>query len=170
LAAVKRLREADRPLIDQMEWMLKEYGFAKGAQAHLHLALGKGYDDLREYEAAMRHFDDGNRLKERRQAPYSAAKHAETVDRIVETFTADFLSRNAGLGSDWEAPVFVLGMPRSGTTLVEQILSSHPQVAAGDELTFWGEWTRRFAMDNSGRINPAWVREAAAEYRALLSG
>ena len=101
-------------------------------------ALGKAYDDLGEYPSAIRHFDDGNRLKHHTRRSYDAAAHAATVDGIIATFTADFFSRNAALGSDWEVPILILGMPRSGTTLVEQILSSHPEIAAGGELAFWG--------------------------------
>lgn len=168
LAQAKKLTEADRPLIARIEWILKESGLADDARARLHLALGKAYDDLREYENAIRHFDEGNRLHFRRDAPYVAANHAATVDRIIATFTAEFFSRNANLASDSELPVFILGMPRSGTTLVEQIVSSHPQIAAGDELAFWGERARNFAMDSSSRINPDWAASTAREYEAVL--
>jgi hypothetical protein len=61
-------------------------------------------------------------------------------------------------------------MPRSGTTLVEQILSSHPEIAAGGELAFWGEQASHFGMDARGRINLAWLNAAARDYRALLNG
>jgi tetratricopeptide (TPR) repeat protein len=166
----KKLGEADRPLIRQMEWMLKNYGLADGERADLHFALGKSYDDLGEYGSAIAHFDEGNLLKKRLHGCYVAAAHSATVDRIVTTFTADFFSCNAALGSDWEVPVFILGMPRSGTTLVEQILSSHPQVAAGGELAFWGDQAVGFRMDVAGSINPAWARKAAQDYRELLNG
>src|SRR5207237_7788588 len=102
----------------------------------LHFALGKAYDDLGEYERAMQHFDQANGLKYRRK-PYNRSGHAASVNRQISRFTTEFFARNAALGSDWEVPVLILGMPRSGTTLVEQILSSHPEVAAGGELTFW---------------------------------
>jgi tetratricopeptide (TPR) repeat protein len=170
LVHVKKLREADRPLIAQMEWMLKEYGLADTERAEVHFALGKAYDDLHEYEQAIRHFDEGNRLKRRTDGAYVAAEHAARINRIIATFTADFLSRNAALGSDWDVPILIVGMPRSGTTLVEQILSSHPEIAAGGELAFWGEQASHFSMDARGRINPAWLNAAAREYRALFNG
>jgi tetratricopeptide (TPR) repeat protein len=170
LVHVKKLTGADRPLIAQMEWMLKEYGLADDEQAELHFALGKADDDLGEYAEAIRHFDDGNRLKRRTSDPYAAAGHAATVDHLIAKFTADFFSRNAALGSDCELPILILGMLRSGTTLVEQILSSHPEVVAGGELAFWGEQAPGFGIDVAGRINPAWVEEVARDYRALLTG
>jgi tetratricopeptide (TPR) repeat protein len=169
LVFTKRLAEADRPLLAQMERMLKEDKLAEGEQSELHFALGKGYDDLREYERAIGHFDQGNRLK-RRDGSYDPARHALLVDRLIARFTADFFAHNKALGSDWEAPILILGMPRSGTTLVEQILSSHPEVAAGGELAFWSERAPGYRVNVAGRIDPAWVEEAAHEYRALLAG
>jgi tetratricopeptide (TPR) repeat protein len=170
LVHVKRMTEADRPLIAQMQWMLKEYGLADEERADLHFALGKAYDDLGEYAQAIRHFDDGNRLKHRTNSSHSGAAHAVGVDRQIATFTVDFFSRNAALGSDCELPILILGMPRSGTTLVEQILSSHPDVAAGGELAFWGEQASGFRMDATGKIDPDWANEAARDYQALLTG
>lgn len=169
LIQAKKLTEADRPVIARIEWILKEEGLGSDARARLHLALGKAYDDLSEYDKAIRHFDEGNRLHFRRDAPYVAAKHRETVDQIIATFGGEFFSRNAAFSSDSELPVLILGMPRSGTTLVEQILSSHPDIAAGDELAFWGERARNFAMDSSGRINPDWAKSTARDYLALLA-
>jgi tetratricopeptide (TPR) repeat protein len=169
LVNVKKLTEADRPLTAQLEQMLTEHGLADEGQADLHFALGKAYDDLGEYERAIGHFDDANRLKHR-TASYAEAEHATVVDRIIASFTDEFFSRNAGLGSDSELPILIVGMPRSGTTLVEQILSSHPEVAGGGELTFWGERAPGFGMDAAGRINPAWVNETARDYQALLTG
>jgi tetratricopeptide (TPR) repeat protein len=167
LVHAKKLTEADRPLVLQMEWMLEEYGLAEAGREHLHFALGKAYDELGEYQSAIRHFDEGNRLK-RQSTSYNHTAHIASIDRLITTFTPDFFVRNATLGSDWEVPVLVLGMPRSGTTLVEQILSSHPEIAAGGELAFWGEQVSAFATDASGTINPAWVTAAARDYQALL--
>lgn len=67
-------------------------------------------------------------------------------------------------------PLFIVGMPRSGTTLVEQILSSHPEIAAGDELAFWGDRAHTYRMSAAGQIDPAWVGTAARDYQALLRG
>jgi len=100
--------------------------------------------------------------------PYSAAAHAAGIDRQIDAFTAEFFSRNAALGCDWEVPILILGMLRFGTTLIEQILSSHPDVAAGGELAFWGERAAGFRIE-SGNIDRAWVEAAAREYRVLLT-
>jgi tetratricopeptide (TPR) repeat protein len=170
LVHVKKLTATDRPLIAQLEWMLKEKDLGDEGLADLHFALGKAYDDLGEYDRAIRHFDDGNRLKRRTNSSYDEARLTTGVDRQITTFTADFFSRKAAPGSDCEMPVLILGMPRSGTTLIEQILSSHPEMGAGGELAFWGEQALGCRMDATGRIDPAWVNEAARDYRALLTG
>jgi tetratricopeptide (TPR) repeat protein len=169
LVHVKKLAAADRPLLARMEWMLGEHRLADDERAQLHFALGKAYDDLGEYDNAIQHFDLGNRLK-RQHMSFDQALYARIVDGAIARFTADFFSRNEALGSDWEAPILILGMPRSGTTLVEQIVSSHPETAAGGELTFWGERAAGFRANAAGQIDPAWVRETAHDYRALLAG
>ena len=112
--------------------------------------------------------DSSYRLK-RQCTTFNRTLFARVVDGAISGFTREFFSRNAGLGSDWEAPILIVGMPRSGTTLVEQILSSHPDVDGGGELTFWGERASSFRTNAAREIDPAWVQEAAHDYRALLA-
>ena len=109
-------------------------------------ALGKAYDDLGDYAEAMRHYEAANRLRAM-SVRLDRAALAAKYDSLIEVFTAEALerarqslARPACPGDD--LPVFIVGMPRSGTTLVEQILSSHPAVAAGGELNFWGDRLR----------------------------
>jgi tetratricopeptide (TPR) repeat protein len=169
LVHVKKLTEADRPLLAQIEWLLGEAVLAEEQRADLHFALGKAYDDLGEYKSAIDHFDDANRLKHRTSF-FAEAAHGAIVDRLIEKFTPDFFGRNSQLGIDSELPILVLGMPRSGTTLVEQILSSHPDVAAAGELSFWGERAHGFRANGRGEIDPKWAEEVARDYRSLLEG
>jgi tetratricopeptide (TPR) repeat protein len=168
LVHAKKLTKADRPLLAQMEWMLKQYKLAEDDAANLHFSLGKAYDDLGEYEKAIEHFDQANRARHRGTS-FNQPWRDHLADRAIARFTADFLSRNAALGSDWEVPVLILGMPRSGTTLVEQILSSHPEVAAGGELIFWAECPASFRADATGAMDPAWVGKVARDYQSLLT-
>jgi Sulfotransferase family len=99
----------------------------------LHYALGKAYDDLKEWERAFPHFIEGARIKRERLA-YDANADAARTQRIVALIDSDFVSRLRGAGDPSEVPVFVLGMPRSGTTLTEQIIASHPEVYGAGEL------------------------------------
>jgi hypothetical protein len=108
----------------------------------LHFAAGKALDDLKDYAAAIQHFDAANRIR-RKLAPFDPSSFARLVDRLIARFTPGLFASAAGAlegeGRDDETPVLVLGMPRSGTTLVERIVSSHPSVAGGGELAFWNE-------------------------------
>jgi tetratricopeptide (TPR) repeat protein len=169
LVHVKKLADADRPMLSQIEWMLREYSLADNERTELHFALGKDDDDLGEYDAAITHFDQGNRLK-RQYVLFDRDLHAQIANGAIARFSADFFSRNDALGSDSEVPILIVGMPRSGTMLVEQILSSHPEIAAGGELTFWGERAARFRANAVGQIDPAWIEETAHDYRMLLAG
>lgn len=171
LVSSRKMTERDRPLVAQIEWMLEEVGLPEDGRIDVGFALGKAYDDYGEYEKAIGHFDAANGLKHKQTSPDTAvyANFGTRVDWQIANFNADFFARNAGLGSDWDAPVLIIGMPRSGTTLVEQILSSHPEVGAGGELPFWRDHMANFRMDSSRRADPAWTALTAREYKALLT-
>ena len=101
----------------------------------LHYALGKAYDDLKAWDRAFPHFLEGARLK-RAKIEYSADEEAAGIDQLIEVMDADFINRFRGAGDPTDVPVFVLGMPRSGTTLTEQIIASHPDVHGAGELAY----------------------------------
>ena len=101
----------------------------------LHLAAGKILNDLGRYNQAMDHFLKGKAFKAHE---YDIDLYRKRVDSIVGLFDAKLFSEKAGYGNPSEEPVFVLGMPRSGTTLTEQICSSHPDVHGAGELTKLG--------------------------------
>ncbi|MBO9498034.1 MAG: sulfotransferase [Novosphingobium sp.] len=100
---------------------------------HLHFALGKAYGDRDEPEPSFRHYAQGNALRSA-QLGYDPAGVAAQVDQAIATFTPAFFAARAGQGDPAPDPVFVLGLPRAGSTLVEQILSSHSQVEGTMEL------------------------------------
>ena len=99
----------------------------------LHFALSKAYAALGEHEQAFGHMLEGNRLK-RGQLDYDEAAALGALTRIPTVCTAEFLQARAGLGDPSPLPVFILGMPRSGTSLVEQILASHPALFGAGEI------------------------------------
>lgn len=96
-------------------------------------ALGKIYDDCRDYDRAFANVAAGNALK-RDAVSFDPAEHAEWVDGVIELFDADFFRAHAGEGDPSDRPLFVIGMIRSGTSLVEQILASHSRVHGAGEL------------------------------------
>lgn len=99
----------------------------------LHFGLGKLYDDLGRYDEAFEQYRSGNEIEHARLG-FDRAAHARLIDRIRAVFDAEFLAARADWGAGSERPVFILGVPRSGTTLVEQILASHPQFHGAGEL------------------------------------
>jgi tetratricopeptide (TPR) repeat protein len=117
LAAMEALAEGPIPEADLLQ---------------LHFALGKAYADIGAHEKAFHHFVGGNALKRRRE-PYNEAETLGNMARIARVFSRELIAQKAMLGDRSELPVFVVGMPRSGTTLIEQMLASHPRVVGAGE-------------------------------------
>ncbi len=161
----RRLTPADSALRERMQAALRTPGLEPEHVLRLHLALGKAADDLAEYEAAMRHFDAAD-LVRRRCSPFDAAAFTAQVDRLISIFTPALCARAGGAPST--APVLIVGMPRSGTTLTEQILSSHPRVAPGGELNFWNERGIAWLQTGQAAPDPAFLQGAADDYLAVL--
>jgi tetratricopeptide (TPR) repeat protein len=99
----------------------------------LHFALGKAWLDIGDPERAFAHLGEGNSMK-RATLAYDAALSAQWIDSIATQFSPELFDRWRGAGEPSQTPIFVIGMPRSGTTLIEQILASHPQVHGAGEL------------------------------------
>ncbi|MCF6099819.1 tetratricopeptide repeat-containing sulfotransferase family protein [Mesorhizobium muleiense] len=120
---------------EELQSILRELGNPKlgseGAQ-QLHHAAGKVLNDLKRYDEAFDHF---NKAKQASGQRFDIDLYRRWVDSMIETFTPDFLAARAGYGNPSEAPVFVVGMPRSGTTLTEQICASHPDIHGAGELS-----------------------------------
>ncbi|GAO80205.1 MULTISPECIES: sulfotransferase [unclassified Sphingopyxis] len=100
---------------------------------HLHFALGKAYDDAAEHEPAFRHYAAGNAIRSA-QLGYRAAETSAAVDAIIAACTPEFFAARAGAGDPAPDPIFILGMPRAGSTLIEQILSCHSAIEGTMEL------------------------------------
>ena len=101
-------------------------------QLHLEFALGKAEHDRGEAEAAFRHYATGNQIRLKQQ-PYLPGKLTQTVDQLIAMFTPEAIAERSG-GHDGADPIFIVGMPRAGSTLIEQILSSHSEVEGTSEL------------------------------------
>jgi tetratricopeptide (TPR) repeat protein len=133
--------------LDDTEWLagaeallLKE--LPPGHNISLRYALGKYFDDVGRYDEAFAHYRQANELTKRQVPSYDGAKLTQRVDEIIRVFDAAFINapfvgRSRRQASSSELPVFVVGMPRSGTSLTEQILASHPSVFGAGEVTFW---------------------------------
>jgi hypothetical protein len=133
----------------------------------LHLAIAKAFDDLADYGSAMRQIAKANAIRKSLSA-FDGPALERHVDDLIGLFTPDFLARHAARGDPSRRPALIVGMPRSGTTLVEQILSSHPAVTGAGELRFWP--SRDVPVD--AREAEAWIgarqTTTAKDYLDLL--
>ncbi|MBO6564608.1 MAG: sulfotransferase [Pseudomonadales bacterium] len=123
--------QTDDPLIKQVDEQLRTGKLEDANRSYFHFAAGKILDDIGKHSEAFRHYVAGNRLANRN---FETNAFRESIKNLLYYCSRSFAERNAGSGIDSEAPVFVVGMPRSGTTLVEQILSSHSEVFGAGEL------------------------------------
>jgi hypothetical protein len=103
----------------------KTEGLSKTDRIHLDFALGKAYADLKDYPRSFKHLVEGNAGK-RATIAYDETSALALFDRIEAVFTRELIAAKSGGGDESPMPIFVLGMPRSGTTLIEQIIASHP--------------------------------------------
>lgn len=133
LAQVTKVKEGDPNMAALIAQAADAAGMPETRAMPLQFALGKCYEDTKQYDLAFKHYHEGCRLK-RKRIEYSA-DNTELTERNIEAFfTAENIARLRGAGSDSELPIFVLGMPRSGTTLTETILASHSAVYGAGEL------------------------------------
>ncbi len=130
LANLKTFRFSDND-IATMERTLRRKDLKDNDRFHLEFALGKAFHDLGRSDEAFAHYAAGNALR-RTYHPFDSGQVSRIVDRAIDILNAEVLSRPGG----YEArdPIFILGMPRAGSTLVEQILSSHSEVEGTAEL------------------------------------
>jgi tetratricopeptide (TPR) repeat protein len=166
LVNARKITDADRPLLERIGKVLQRTDLTERQHGILHFALGKAFDDLHCYTDAIRHFDAGNQAM-RSGVVFDRAHFAASVDRMIASFTAASFADTAAEGSDDETPVLIVGMPRSGTTLVEQIVSNHPRVAAGGELLFWPDSAAALAQAKGG-LTTSVIGKLAEHYRAVL--
>ena len=133
----------------------------------LHFALGAAYADLGDQERSFRHLLAGNRLK-RGRVDYDEAGTLALFGRIRAVFGAEFLAAGPRSGISSRTPVFVVGMPRSGTTLVEQILASHPQVCGAGELLDLPHLVKSLGQAGAGAVYPEAVAALPPEHLERL--
>lgn len=132
LSEIKRFSAGDSHLLTMETLSENMASNATKYQIDLHFALGKAYDDCGNADLAFQHFRQGNSLK-RQSICYDEDKILRRIAATPDVFNADMMARLSGYGHPSRAPIFIIGMPRSGSTLVEQILASHAQVDGGGE-------------------------------------
>ena len=167
LVRCRPITSDDSGLLPTMQAALDTPGLEAAHRHRLHLAIGKAADDLGDCALAMQHFDAADKVR-RGSASFDSAAFSTEVDRLISRCIRQSIADTSELGSTVATPVLIIGMPRSGTTLVEQIVSMHPEVGAGGELNFWNErgadWHRALSQGNQRPF----LAKTAADYLAVL--
>jgi len=167
LANLKTFR-FDDTTITEMERRSVDPELKPASGVNFLFALGKAHEDRGDFELSWERYRAGNEAQ-RAAVSYDPVQTEVMNDRLLATFTAEFLASHAGSGNPDPAPIFVLGLPRSGSTLLEQILASHSQVEGTSELPYVGRVATSLNRNRGDGINyPEAMRELGASHiRAL---
>jgi len=176
LVFCRKYENLENPDIQQINKALAREDLPENQAVHLLFAAGKIYDECGDYQRSFECYRQANSIMHAR-INYNCQELADFVDRLISTMGNDFFSRLTVAGSDSSAPVFIVGMPRSGTSLIEQIISSHPEADGVGEVH---EIDRLITLlaEKTGRVYPECLegitRETAAglaeEYLGFLNG
>ncbi|HEX3430658.1 MAG TPA: sulfotransferase [Rhizomicrobium sp.] len=166
LADCRTYTAADNSILDRMHAILQSGDLSGFDRMAMHFASGKICDNRGDYARAMEHFDAANALRAR-DLNFDRERFEAMVDQTIRRYTRDFIVASARSGTPDTRPLFVVGMYRSGTTLVEQILSGHPEIAAGGELTVWTPADIE-VEPATGEFHPDRSRAAVAKYLSVL--
>jgi tetratricopeptide (TPR) repeat protein len=169
LARCRRLTADDDALVARMQVALADPRLDAAQRLRVHLALAKAADDVGDYALAMRHCDAADALR-RGLVAFDPDAFAAQVTRLIARFTPDLIERALQLGQTDATPVLILGMPRSGTTLVEQIVSGHKEVRGGGELDFWTVRGAQYEQAGPAGTEAPFLCRAAADYLGVLRG
>jgi tetratricopeptide (TPR) repeat protein len=164
---------------EEVRRIQKMYGATSGnslSRQRLGFALGKIFDDLKQYDTAFEYFREANRIGAAR-ANWSNEGLVEWFRYIREVFDSDFLQRYRNIGNPDDCPIFITGMMRTGSTLREQILCSHPQVYGAGEITSLHDLINEISVtiakpfpQGFDNIEPHVLEESAARYIEDLKG
>ena len=168
LANLKTYRFSDEQIAEMAARVDNPEGLTDQSEVNFLFALGKAHDDRQDYDKAWSYYERGNG-KQRMLAQYDPVQTETLNDAIIEVFDQALLEEKAGKGCPDRAPIFVLGLPRSGSTLVEQILASHSQVEGTSELPYLGRVAMSLNRNRADGVNyPEAVRELEAAHLTAL--
>jgi tetratricopeptide (TPR) repeat protein len=162
-SALVRLRKMS---VTDTEWLNQAHRIAAQPlsprrEVHLRYALGKYYDDVGDYTQAFEHYRRANEISNTNRPEHELDFLTRGIDRIIRVHTREWLKRTRADSNPSRRPVFIVGMPRSGTTLAEQILASHAEVYGAGELDFWSK---------AASAEPRLIAELGEDYLTLLRG
>jgi tetratricopeptide (TPR) repeat protein len=139
-------------------------------EASLRFAMGKYCDDVNDFEQAFANFKRGNELMKTAAEDYDRKEYSHLVDELIRVYSREAISKIGAAGSSSTKPVFVVGMPRSGTSLAEQIIAAHPAAYGAGELGFWAALIAKDTALKLGILGELTRPKVAEEYLCILEG
>jgi len=168
LAGLRKMTADDSDWLRGAEGSLVS-GLTPVGEAAIRFAIGKYYDDTRQFERAFRSYERANTLWKVAAKPYYRKAREQVVDDLIRVYTHEVLSASNTGASGSSLPVFVVGMPRAGTSLVEQIIASHPSASGAGELQFWAVAFRKHeAVLRQKPPDAALARKMTGDYLHVL--
>jgi tetratricopeptide (TPR) repeat protein len=170
LANIRNYQTVENAEVQGVLALLEKPGVPSAAREQCLFALGKIYDDCGIYDEAFAYFQQANQIRNA-QVAYQPRRIEQLTDDLCRVFSRDFLSGPASSATDDSSPIFIVGMPRSGTTLLASMLSNHPSVGTAGELSALADLTARLpALTGSARPYPAAVRDLTVAARGQVIG
>jgi tetratricopeptide (TPR) repeat protein len=171
IPTMRRMTAGDSPWLAQVQRFVAQ-SLRPREEARLRYALGKYFDDLKDYPQAFENYRRANELAKSFTPQFDRLLMTQAVERTTQFYQRQWIGRTQVDASASRRPVFVVGMPRSGTTLAEQILASHPDVFGAGELTFWSRAAQQTFWGNAAApargIDAGTAHRLAGEYLQLL--
>ena len=147
---------------------MRESGISIWQEAELRFAIGKYCDDVKDFAQAFQNFKRGNELLKTAAEDYDRKGRSQFIDELIRVYSRESISNIGAAGSSSAKPVFVVGMPRSGTSLAEQIIASHPAAHGAGELDFWVAQIANGSGPAQGILGEPSRPKVAAEYLRIL--
>jgi Flp pilus assembly protein TadD len=168
LQSVRKMTSADSGWLKEAEEIAGS-GISPWEESELRFAMGKFCDDVGDYPKAFESYRRGNELLKSVAPKYDRQAHSRFVDDMTRAYTRESLTAMVAAGSSSPKPIFVVGMPRSGTSLVEQIIASHPMAEGAGEPDYWLRAARAHQMEvRSGTLGEPVKRQLAEDYLRVL--
>jgi tetratricopeptide (TPR) repeat protein len=169
LAGTRKMTNADDVWFKSAEEIATS-GIDALEEANLRFAMGKFCDDVNDFPRAFQNFKRGNELLKSTAEDYDPKARAHYIGELIRIYSRQAISTVEGTGSSSAKPVFVVGMPRSGTSLAEQIIASHPAAYGAGELQFWSRLIFEKASITQGVLSEPVRAKVAEEYLGILEG
>jgi tetratricopeptide (TPR) repeat protein len=163
----KRMTVDDQHFIAVKKLADKIDTFDTENQISLHFALGKAFDDVNDHQRSFQHFLKGNALKRQEFVEYNEVESLARFERISSTFSSEMLQERKNFGDPSNVPIFIVGMPRSGSTLVEQVLASHPSIFGAGELREFGNLANKIVGSDGSAFPEAAAFMSSEQVRTL---